>query len=143
MSKYTLANLKSLIKNKSGAVAVEFSIIAIPFFALVFASFEIGWFYFVNATVDSATLEASRKVRTGAPQQNGFDKEAFYDEVCPKLDVFGKCRDVLTVEVSKFPDFKSLAMDTSAATCADEPPDVISAIPYDPGADNEIIRVRI
>lgn len=139
----TLGKTSKLAKDKSGSVAVEFSIIAIPFLSIVFASLEIGWFYYVNAAIDAVTLEASREIRTGFPQENGLDRGGFYDEVCPKLSVFGECRDILTVEITTFDDFATLAADTSPPTCADEDPETLAEIDYEPGADNEIVRLRI
>ena len=139
----TLGKSSDLAKDKSGSVAVEFSIVAIPFLSIVFASLEIGWFYFVNAAIDAVTLEASREIRTGFPQESGLDSEGFYDEVCPKLSLFGECRDILTVEVTTFDDFATLAADTSPPTCADEDPETLANIDYEPGADNEIVRLRI
>ena len=134
---------KRFKEDKSGAVAIEFSIVAIPFIGLVFASFEVGWFYYVNAAIDSVTLEAARQIRTGSPQQGGLDKQDFYNEVCPKLEIFGECEDILTVEVQKFADFNEFSSDTTPATCADDDQDSIDDIVYEPGQDNEIVRLRI
>ena len=41
------------------------------------------------------------------------------------------------------PDFAALAADTTPVVCRDDNPEVINAIAYDPGADGDIVRVRI
>lgn len=126
-----------------GAAAVEFAIVVPVFLALMFATFEVGWFYFVNSQVDSASVEAARLIRTGRAQKAGFDKQDFYDAVCGKLLALGACDGKLTVEVRRFNNFAELANDTSSAVCSDDDETLISGLPYDPGSDNDIVRLRI
>ncbi len=133
--------------DRSGAAAVEFSIIAPLFLLMMFSTFEVGWFFFANSVVDASVADAARLVKTGqiqqfvgTPQQK-FD--AIYDTVCDIVDTFGACDTRLTVEVQTYATFADLAADTSAATCADAPPDQLASIPFTPGVDLEIVRVRI
>lgn len=128
---------------RSGASAVEFALIAPPFLAVVFSIFEVGWFHFVNSQVDAVTLNAARIIRTGQVAAQNLTKDQFYNEVCPSLSMFGDCRQNLTVEVRTFPSFAALAADTSSPTCADARASDISAIKYEPGTENSIIRLRI
>jgi len=139
-------------RNKSGAAAIEFAIVAPIFLGLMFSTFEVGWFYFTNSTLDSATSKAARLVRTGQVQgwgtaegvSNDDDRFAkLYDSVCNVVKVWGDCTDRMTFEVQTFPTFDALAADTTAPTCADAPAADISAIPFVPGAELEIVRVRI
>jgi hypothetical protein len=116
-----------------GAAAVEFAIVAPVFLGLMFATFEVGWFYFVNSQIDSATVEAARLIRTGRAQKENFDKQEFYDAVCGKL----------TVEVRRFTSFNQLATDNSSIVCSDDAETLIAGLPYDPGTDNDIVRLRI
>jgi Flp pilus assembly protein TadG len=129
--------------DRSGSTAVEFSLLVAPFMMIMMSTFEVGWFYFANAQTDAATIEASRLIRTGQAQEGGFDKEEFFAEVCPYLEVFGDCGDTLTVEVDTFASFAALAADTSPVICANDETDEIEALAYDPGEDNSIVRVRI
>ncbi|MFQ5563913.1 MAG: TadE/TadG family type IV pilus assembly protein, partial [Parvularculaceae bacterium] len=130
-------------RNKRGSSAVEFAIVAPVFLMLMFSTFEVGWFYFVNATLDSATANASRFVRTGQAQSGSMNKQDFFDLVCPSLDLFGDCMTHLTVEVAKFNTFADLAADTTPPVCRGDDPDAINNLAYEPGADNEIIRMRL
>ena len=131
------------LKNRKGTAAIEFAIIAPVFLALMFSIFEVGWFHFVNATVNSATTNASRLVRTGQAQLAGLTKEEYFDQVCDVVEAFGDCDDKLTVDVATFADFQALADDTSSATCRDAPQEDIDNIPYSPGAEDAIVRVRV
>jgi Flp pilus assembly protein TadG len=138
-----LPSIARILRDRSGATAVEFAIVAPLFFTVSFATFEIGWFYFVNSQVDAASLEASRIVRTGQAQESGFDKDEFFDAVCPKLAVMGDCDTRMTVEVDTFASFAALAADTSPTICADAAPEELAAIAYNPGLDNQIVRLRM
>ena len=132
------------IKNRKGASAVEFAIVAPIFLALTFTTFEVAWFYFVNASVDAATIDIARFVRTGQAQKGGFDKESFFEDVvCPKLSFLEDCESRITAEVQVFATYEALAADTSPVTCRDATPEAIEAIEYEPGTDNAIVRVRI
>lgn len=134
---------RRFLGNKKGTAAIEFAVIIPVFLALMASTFEVGWFYFANAVLNASVTESSRFVRTGQAQLSSVDKNGFFDIVCDVVDTFGDCASNLTVDVATFANFSALASDTSAATCADAPPDDINAIPYNPGAENEIVRVRV
>lgn len=135
--------LLKAIRDRRGSAAVEFALVAPAFLALMFSTFEVGWFHFVNSQLDAATLNAARLVRTGQAQQQGLTKEAFFSAVCPPLEVFGNCAELVTIEVETFADFAALAADNSPVVCRNDQPTEINAIPYDPGADSDIVRLRI
>jgi len=128
---------------RRGTTAIEFAIVVPVFLGLMFSVFEVGWFYFVNSTVSAATTQSSRIIRTGQAQLGGWEEDEFFATVCDVVDAFGDCDDTLTVDVATFMSFQELAEDTSDATCADAPPEEINEIPYEPGAENAIVRVRI
>ena len=135
--------LFSWLVNEAGTAAIEFAIVVPVFLALMFSIFEVGWFYFVNSTVSAATTQSARIIRTGQAQLSGWDDAEFYESICDVVDTFGECPDTLTVDVATFTDFQALADDTSSATCADAPQAEKDAIPYEPGSENEIVRVRV
>jgi Flp pilus assembly protein TadG len=137
------ARLASATKDKKGSAAVEFALVAPPFLALMMSTFEVGWFYFATSQIDSAAVESARIIRTGQVQKSGLTKEQFFAEVCPKVSAFGDCGDVLTVEVDTFPTFAALAADSSSVVCTNDEPEEISALSYNPGGENEIVRLRV
>ncbi|MEZ5895232.1 MAG: TadE/TadG family type IV pilus assembly protein [Parvularculaceae bacterium] len=132
-----------LLKNTAGSAAVEFALVLPAFLVMMFSTFEVGWFYFANSQVDAATVEASRFIRTGRAQKQGYDKDAFFDAVCPSLELFGDCQDRLTVEVQTFASFADLAADNTPVTCRNDDPQDVLDIPYEPGLDNQIVRLRL
>ena len=54
--------------NQEGAVAVEFSLVAIPFIALLFAIFQTMLVLFTGQVLDTALQDTARLVRTGQAQ---------------------------------------------------------------------------
>lgn len=131
--------------DRSGASAVEFAIVAPVFLIFMFATFEVGWFYFVNSMVDGAATNAARSLRTGQAQNAGLSSGDFLTEVvCPKVEIFGDCAARLTVEVKKYDTFADLAGDASAPIiCRDADQSEIESISYDPGGESQIIRIRL
>lgn len=134
-------------KDSDGSTAVEFAIVAPLFLMIMFSIFEVGWFFFANSIVDATVGDAARRVKTGQVQKSFGDAEDkfddMYEDICNVLTVFGGCENRLTLEVDTFTTFSELADDNSPATCADAPPEDIEAIPFEPGDELEIVRVRI
>lgn len=137
--------LKSAVRDRRGSAAMEFALVAPTFLALMFTTFEVGWFYFATSQIDAAAVESARLIRTGQAQKATppLTKEAFFARVCPHVRVFGDCDDVLTVEVDTFATFQDLANDTSSVVCTNDEPSAVSALAYDPGGENAIVRLRV
>ena len=58
------------LKDSSGATAVEFAIVSVPFLGLLFAIFETALVFFTAQSVEAATSEAARRIMTGQAQGN-------------------------------------------------------------------------
>ncbi len=136
-----------LFVDQDGTAAIEFAIVAPVFLALMFSLFEVGWYFYTTSIVDASVSDAARMVETGQIQKStGTDaqkKQAIFDSVCDVLQHFGDCATRLTVEVQTYATFAALAADATAATCADAPPADVSAIPFNPGGELSIVRVRV
>lgn len=133
----------SCLRDRSGSAAVEFALVVPPFLALMMSTFEVGWFYFAASQVDAAAIETARLVRTGQVQKAGFDKQDFFNEVCPNVAIFGDCDETLTVEVTIFDSFAELAADNAPVVCTNDDPAEIAALAFEPGTENQIVRLRV
>ena len=131
------------LRDRRGSSAVEFAIVAPVFLMLMFSTFEVGWYYFVNSTVDGAATSAARMLRTG--QAHGVSSgEFFHQIVCPKVQVLGDCSSRMTVEVKKFADFTDLAAHSGDPfVCKDAEPPELASIPYDTSEELAIYRIRL
>jgi Flp pilus assembly protein TadG len=57
--------VKKFGKNQDGVTAVEFGLIALPFFAILMAIIEAGLYFFASQVMDTGFRDAARQVRTG------------------------------------------------------------------------------
>ncbi|MGV6820438.1 MAG: TadE/TadG family type IV pilus assembly protein [Parvularcula sp.] len=130
-------------RNSSGVAALEFAIVGPIFLAMCFAVFEASYYLFTVATVNAASENAARLIRTGQAQDSGMSRDGFFDVVCSVTKSIGDCDKSLSVEVTRYKDFAALAADTSEATCADKGSDAVQGLSFSPGDRREIIRVRV
>lgn len=137
------ANFARFARARDGASAVEFALVAPLFLALTFSIIEGGYFYFVESAVEAANAKAARLIRTGQAQTTALSRDAFFNEICDVVDIFGDCATQLTVDVSRFGSFSALAADIAAPVCRDADPDAVDAIPYAAGGARDIVRVRV
>ena len=88
---------RSLVRDRRGATAVEFALLAIPFFALVCIIFEATFLLLSQQTLDGAVDRAARVLRTGEFQDtaDGTDPiERMRRLMCRNGAVFFRCEDL-------------------------------------------------
>lgn len=95
-------------KARDGAAALEFAIVAFPFFLFLLAVIEIAYMFFLSIWIDNAALESSRKVRTGQMQYAHASAQDFFDDVCDNLKPVAPCDSHLFVDVEVYDDFGSM-----------------------------------
>jgi len=145
MRRYGRSRGGTFLRNRDGSSAVEFAIVAPIFLALTFSILEAGYFFFVAGGVEAANDKAARLIRTGQAQSGSMSRDAFYNEICNVVKLYGDCDKQLTVDVARFSTFAQLAADTASPIClngdasdADLPP-----TSYQTGAARDIVRVRV
>jgi len=84
VKKISMRRMRRYLKNREGTAAIEFAILAIPFFMLLFAILELAIVFFINSTLNHSVSEASRQIRTGNFQSCGT-KEKFKELVCANM----------------------------------------------------------
>jgi Flp pilus assembly protein TadG len=98
-------------RGRRGAAAVEFALVSIPFFALMFGIIEVGLIYFVATTLEAATNEAAREIRTGTLQGQTVPETAagFKTLICNQVAWLGtNCTNNLFVQVRTFSNFNTI-----------------------------------
>ncbi|MBX9925150.1 MAG: pilus assembly protein [Hyphomicrobiaceae bacterium] len=73
-------------RNDSGATAVEFGFIALPFFMFIFGIINSGWFFFNQHLLDRGVEDAGRRIRTGEAQKAGVTVSEFRNLVCNSIN---------------------------------------------------------
>lgn len=99
-------------RNQDGATAVEFALVATPFFALLFAIIETAVVFFVSQAMDTAVETAGRLIRTGQAQQDGTSAAAFKTAICNQMGGILDCTSGLKVDVRKYTNFGSIDLGT-------------------------------
>ena len=100
-------------KRQDGATAVEFGLIALPFFALLFAILETALGFWTTQALETAVANASRRIYTGQFQQNSANAgktpaqlaEGFRDAVCADFKAVVDCKSMIKVDVRAFDSF--------------------------------------
>jgi Flp pilus assembly protein TadG len=130
--------IRRLARARDGATAVEFALIATPFFLLLMGILELAVVFLVSTTLDHATQDASRQIRTGEFQDSGgVSADDFEELVCGELAWIGNsCRAQLDVDVRAYGTLKAMV-------------DAQAGEPYDPeetcfeaGGPREVVLVR-
>ncbi|MEM7621045.1 MAG: TadE/TadG family type IV pilus assembly protein [Pseudomonadota bacterium] len=99
--------LQKLCKKQSGVTAVEFGIIALPFFAIVFAILEVGLVFFGSLALENSVEQTSRLVKTGQAQGASMTETQFRTAVCQNVNSLFNCNNLLKLELRSFPSFQS------------------------------------
>ena len=71
--------------DRSGTTALEFSIIAIPFFLFCFAVLGSSLYFFTSNSLEWGVESAARKIRTGETKQAGTSIGDFRQLVCNEV----------------------------------------------------------
>ena len=100
--------LRSLTKDRKGSAAIEFAILALPFFVVIFAIAEIAVMYFVDSGLDAALHKAVRQVRVGVAKSGSWNVEKFKDVVCGELSYSFNCASQLKVRATIITNMASI-----------------------------------
>ncbi len=99
--------LRKFTRSKSGATAVEFGFVALPFLMLLFAIIEVSLVFFGTLALDNAVEQTGRLVRTGQAQASSMSASAFKDNICNQVVSIFDCASKLQVELVTFPNFQA------------------------------------
>jgi Flp pilus assembly protein TadG len=129
--------LRQFGRDRSGASALEFALVAVPTILLLLAILQIGLVFFANFVLEHATAQGARLIRTGQAQGQGFDAAAFRNEVCKYLTAPLSCAG-LKLDVRRFKNFSSAdltnPLDAGGA--------LKTSFSYDPGTGGDVVVVR-
>lgn len=136
------AALRGFARQTRGATAVEFAIVATPFFMLLFGTMELGLLFMASTTLDAATVDAARNIRTGAMQTSGSSSAAsFQADVCRHMSWLSSadCSANVLVDVRTFATFGTMTNKPPVTNGALNP----NLTTYDPGVSCSIVLVRV
>lgn len=79
--------------SRDGTTAVEFAILAFPFFLLLFGIIECSLLFFAGQMLESSVDDVGRKIRTGQLNDTMTEQE-FKDEVCAATALLFDCSEI-------------------------------------------------
>ena len=95
-------------RNKKGSAAIEFAMVAAPFFLMLLAIFEFALMFFAGQVLETATQDAARLIFTNQAQAQGFKADDFKKALCTKVALFFDCQNSVEVDVGVFSQFSAI-----------------------------------
>lgn len=92
-----------------GATAIEFAMVAAPFFVLVMGIMTIGTQFLTLHFVEHGVAEASRQLRTGEAQKAGIKLQDFRQLFCDAAGTFVACDNHLVLHIKSSSTFAGLS----------------------------------
>ena len=120
-------------------MAIEFSILALPFIGTLFAILETALMFSANQMLETGVTNAARMIRTGQVQAQNMDATAFKDLVCANIPGIIDCTNGLKVDVRSFPNFGSISLPPSTDTDGELLEENFTFLP---GQPSEVVVVR-
>lgn len=99
-----IASVRDLVRREDGATAVEFAFVIGPFLFMLFAVLELAIVFSVSVMLENATVDTSRRIRTGELQTaGGATATSFRNDVCAHMPwMEAQCRERLQIDVRTF-----------------------------------------
>ena len=123
--------------NADGVAAVEFALIAAPFFALLFAILETALVFMAQQALQTATTETARLIMTGQAQNQNMTASQFQQALCTNATTLFSCSG-LYVNVQTFTSFSSMTQMNPLQNGTF----VTSNMNFMPGGPGEIVLVQ-
>lgn len=102
--------LRRFARRKDGAAAVEFALVAVPFFLVLTALAEVSLMALAQTNLDLAISDISREIRTGRAASEEMNAQDVQTEVCARLNqiMTMDCSQNLFIDVDRFDTFNDV-----------------------------------
>lgn len=129
---------KRFLRDRSGATAVEFALVAPMLFALIFSTMEAGWTMVQTIMLDHAVDSTVRQLRIGSLVDPSH--ATVRASICASATVLVDCHENLTVEMVPIVDASSYP--TDAARCVNRASAIDPVLRFNPGQRSQTVFVR-
>jgi Flp pilus assembly protein TadG len=137
-----LRSCRQFAISKKASAAVEFGLVAAPFFALLMALFQTALVFFAGRVLDVTTLQASRYILTGQAQNSSYTQTQFATYVCNNTFALFTCANLM-VNVNTYNSFSSAVTSAPTLTFNKKTGAVTNTWSYSPGGPNDIVVVQV
>jgi len=83
--------VRRFIRNRSGATAIEFSMVFMPFLLLMLGIIGIGLFFLAETVLDQAVVSSIRQIRTGQSNASNLTIGQLKQNICGKTGGLVDC----------------------------------------------------
>jgi Flp pilus assembly protein TadG len=128
-----------LYHSQNGATMIEFALIAVPFFILLYGTIEIGFVYWANQELENATGHGARLVRTGQVQAGAINQAQLKTEICSQTAVLVGCATKLRLDVRSAGTFGGITPPSPLNGSGGLKED--AEFSFSPGASNDVVLV--
>ncbi|GLH75098.1 pilus biosynthesis protein TadE [Bradyrhizobium sp. SSBR45G] len=132
---------KAFTRDRSGATAVEFALVAAPFIALLIALLQTFLVFFAQQLLESVVQQSARLVMTGQVQAQTMAQDAFKQKVCDQVRIFFTCGGLMVdMQVASAWSSANTGMPTLTF---DSQGTVTNVWQYNPGTAGDIVVLRV
>jgi Flp pilus assembly protein TadG len=136
-----LRSCRQFAISKKASAAVEFGLVAAPFFALLMALFQTALVFFAGRVLDVTTLQASRYILTGQAQNANYTEAKFANYVCQNTFALFTCANFM-ININTYNTFETAV--TAAPTLTyNSKGAVTNTWSYAPGGPTDIVVVQV
>ncbi|ATU93894.1 hypothetical protein BLM14_15490 [Phyllobacterium zundukense] len=127
--------------NRRGTVAIEFALIALPFFLLIFAIIEVSLSFTAQQVMSNAADDIARRLRTGEITAAAIKADgALKNEICPKLFMHATGCPDLFVDLQTYTSFAAVPLTLPLNSAGDVD---TTKLTIAPGGASTINQLRI
>ena len=131
---------KLFLKDDRGTNAVEFALLALPFFGLVLGVIQLGLIFLASQSLDEAVDNAAREIRTGQVRSVNTAVNVFSANLCDDIPIIMDCENNIEVSVQSF---ASLADTSSTTLFIDDNPVITGDFETGNGGDLVVISAAV
>jgi Flp pilus assembly protein TadG len=124
--------------DRKGSAAVQFALIGLPFFMMLFAIIETALMFFAQQALETAAQDAARLIFTGQAQSSNYDQTQFKQALCARLDSMFDCTNGVYINVQNSSSFGGL----TPVTPIDPSGQFVNNFSYSPGSSGSIVLVQ-
>jgi Flp pilus assembly protein TadG len=100
--------VRGFARRQDGAAAIEFAMVALPFFGLLFAILQTAIIFFAGQALQAAVADSSRLIMTGQAQQANYTAADIKNAVCARITALFNCSAGVTVDVKNYATFGAI-----------------------------------
>ena len=131
---------RSFSRDERGVTAIEFAILGLPFFTIIFAIIETTMVFFAGQVLDSAVEDASRMLKTGRAQAAGYTLSDFRGLMCDYTFNLFDCSKI-RIKIQKISDFSAAELSPTIQTCDQTTCTWAMAETCNPGVGRDVVQV--